>query len=218
MAGSGPGRRGGRLRVRARAAALAELERLAEAAAGEELDGPREPGSGRFALDVGDAARLRWDPFTTPPEPVAALADRLRALLVEARAHPLAAVRLELEAAGGEPLRLTYRFTARGSEPLVLTVASLRARVVEVDSEPSEPPPLAWVREAAPLDAEPAGPAELAPGESLTLEGATSAPRVACASTASRGSSSSSKRRSAPGRRPRRPRAPRTGQRPSGTS
>ena len=81
------------------AGALGELERLAEAAAGEELDGPREPGSGRFALDVGDDARLRWDPFTTPPEPVAALADRLRALLVEARAHPLAAVRLEVEAA-----------------------------------------------------------------------------------------------------------------------
>ena len=53
------------------AGALAELERLAEAAAGEELDGPREPGSGRFALDVGDGARLRWDPFDTPPEPVA---------------------------------------------------------------------------------------------------------------------------------------------------
>ena len=113
------------------AGALAELERLAEAAAGEELDGPREPGSGRFALDVGDGARLRWDPFTTPPEPVAALADRLRALLVEAREHPLAAVRLELEASGADPLRLTYRFTARGSEPISLTVASLRARVVE---------------------------------------------------------------------------------------
>ena len=54
------------------AGALGELERLAEAAAGEELDGPREPGSGRFALDVGDGARLRWDPFTTPPDPVAA--------------------------------------------------------------------------------------------------------------------------------------------------
>jgi hypothetical protein len=158
------------------AGALAGLDQLAEAAAGEELDGPREPGSGRFALDVGDTARLRWDPLTTPAEPVAALADRLRALLVEAREHPLAAVRLELEAAAGDPLRLIYRFTARGSEPLVLTVASLRARVVEVPSEPSEPPPLAWVRESAPLDTGPAGPAELAPGESLTLEGATSAP------------------------------------------
>jgi hypothetical protein len=157
------------------AGALADLERLAGAAAGERLDSPREPGSGRFALDVGDDARLRWDPFTTPPEPVAALADRLRTLLVEARAHPLAAVRLEVEAAG-DPLRLTFRFTALGSEPISLTVASLRARVVEVASEPSEPPPLAWVREAAPLDAGPAGPAELAPGEALTLEGATSAP------------------------------------------
>ena len=33
------------------------------------------------------------------------------------------------------------------------------------------------MREAAPLDTEPAGPAELAPGETLTLEGATSAPQ-----------------------------------------
>jgi hypothetical protein len=158
------------------ARALAELERLAQAAAGEELDGPREPGSGRFALDVGDAARLRWDPFTTPSEPVAALADRLRALLAEARAHPLAAVRLEVEAAGGDPLRLTYRFTALGSEPLSLTVASLRARVVEVPSEPSEPPPLAWVREATPVETSGGGRTSLAPGETLTLEGATSAP------------------------------------------
>jgi hypothetical protein len=158
------------------AGALAELERLAEAAAGEALDGPREPGSGRFALDVGDDTRLRWDPFTTPPEPVAALAGRLRALLAEARAHPVAAVRLGVEAAAGDPLRLSYRFTALGSEPISLTVASLRARVVDVASKPSDPPPLAWVREAAPLDAGPAGPTELAPGETLTLEGATSAP------------------------------------------
>ena len=157
------------------AGALGVLERLAEAAAGEELDGPREPGSGRFALDVGDAARLRWDPFTTPSAPVAALADRLRALLAEARVHPLAAVRLEVEAAAGEPLRLAFRFTAIGSEPVSLTVASLRARVVEVASEPSEPPPLAWVRESVALDTDAAGPAELAPGEALTLEGATSA-------------------------------------------
>ena len=158
------------------AGALGELERLAQAAAREALDSPREPGSGRFALDVGDGARLRWDPFTTPPEPVTALADRLRALLVEARAHPLAAVRLELEAAGRDPLGLTYRFIARGDEPLALTVASLRVRVVEVDAEPSEPPPLAWVRESVALDTQPAGPVELAPGETLTLEGATSAP------------------------------------------
>jgi len=157
------------------AGALAELERLADAAAGEELDSPREPGSGRFALDVGDAARLRWDPFTTPSAPVAALADRLLALLAEARAHPLAAVRLEVEAAG-DPLRLSFRFTALGDEPISLTVTGLRARVVEVASEPSEPPPLAWVRESVALDTDAAGPAELAPGEALTLEGATSAP------------------------------------------
>ena len=47
-------------------AALAELERLAEAAATEELDGPLESGSGRFALGVGDDVRLSWSPFVTP--------------------------------------------------------------------------------------------------------------------------------------------------------
>jgi hypothetical protein len=158
-------------------AALAELESLAEAAATEELDGPLESGSGRFALRVGDDVRLQWSPFATPPVPVAALADRLRALLVEARAHPVAAVRLEVEAAAGDALRLAYRFTALGREPLTLAVKSLSARVVEVPSEPSEPPPLAWASEAAPLDTEPAAPAKLAPGETLTLEGATSAPQ-----------------------------------------
>ena len=156
---------------------------------------------------------------------MAALADRLRALLVEAREHPLAAVRLELEASGADPLRLTYRFIARGSEPIFLTVASLRARVVEAPSEPSEPPPLAWVREAAPLDTGPAGPAELAPGETLTLEGATSAPagrlrvdgfaRVALDSP--RWARPSSRRRWARAQPPRRPRR-RGLARPSGTS
>jgi len=158
-------------------AALAELERLVDAAAGEEFDGPLESDSGRFALRVGDDVRLSWSPFATPPAPVAALADRLRALLVEAREHPLAAVRLELKAApGGDPLGLAYRFTARGSEPLSLTVASLRVRVVEVDSEPSEPPPLAWASEATPVKTSGGGRTSLAPGETLTLEGATSAP------------------------------------------
>jgi len=159
-------------------AALAELESLAEAAATETLDGPLESGSGRFALHVGDDVRLQWSPFATPPVPVATLADRLRALLVGARAHPVAAVRLGVEAtATGDALRLTYRFTALGREPLTLAVKSLSVRVVEVPSEPSEPPPLPWAREAAPLDTEPAGPVELAPGETLTLEGATSAPQ-----------------------------------------
>jgi hypothetical protein len=158
-------------------AALAELELLAEAAAKEELDGPLESGSGRFALGVGDDVRLQWNPFATPPVPVAALADRLRALLADARAHPVAAVRLGVEAAAGDPLRLTYRFTALGREPLTLAVASLSARVVEVPSEPSEPPPLAWVREATPVETSGGGRTSLAPGEMLTLEGATSAPR-----------------------------------------
>jgi hypothetical protein len=152
--------------------ALAELERLAATTGMAVPDEPRQPGSGSFSVQVGGET-LRWDPFSTPPEPLAALAARLRALLAEARAHPLAAVRLDLAATGGE---LAFTFTALGGEPIALTVASLRARIVEVESEPSEPPPLAWVREAAALDAPPAGPARLAPGETLTLEAATSAP------------------------------------------
>lgn len=153
------------------AEALAELARLAAAPGMAVPDEPPQPGSGRFSVKLGEEA-LRWDPFGTPSAPLAALADRLRALLAEARAHPVAAVRLDLTATGGE---LAFTFTALGSEPISLTVASLRARVVEVESEPSEPPPLSWVREAAPLDAEPAT-AELTPGETLTLEAATATP------------------------------------------
>lgn len=171
--GLGPISEAGAYAWELRGAALAELEGLAEAAATEELDGPLESGSGRFALGVGDDVRLRWSPFATPPAPVAALADRLRALLVEARAHPLAAVRMEVEAtAGGEALELAYTFTALGREALDLTVPSVQARIVPVPAPPGDPPPLAWAREAAPVGAKGGGRVELAPGESLTV-GAT---------------------------------------------
>jgi hypothetical protein len=159
------------------AAALGGLEQLAaDPGLPQALDGPLEPGSGRYVLRLGGHEPLRWSPFTTPPEPLAKLAARLVALLGEARAHPVAAVRLELDARAGDPLALKYRFTARGREPLTLTVSSLRARVVEAPSAPAEPPPLAWVREASPIEAEGGGPVELAPGETLTLEAAASAP------------------------------------------
>jgi hypothetical protein len=108
---------------------------------------PLEPGSGRYAVEAGGRT-LRWDPFADPAAPLAALADRLRALLAEARGHPLAAVRLDVAHA------IEFRFTALGSEPVGLTVSDLRARVVASPSPPSDPPPLAWVREAAAVGAE----------------------------------------------------------------
>ena len=157
------------------AAALAELEQLA-AEPVSELDDPLQPGSGRFVLHLGDGdRRLRWDSFTTPPEPLATLAARLRALLGEARAHPVAAVRLELEAPSA--VELAYTFTALGREPLTLTVpeGALRARAVATTAPPADPPPLAWVREAIPVAAD-GGSAELAPGETWTLTAATIAP------------------------------------------
>ena len=77
-------------------------------------------GFGALCAAAGGGEPLRWGPLTTPPAPVAALAHRLRELLVEARAHPLAAVRIDLDVAGGE---LTYRATALGDEPLLVTSA-----------------------------------------------------------------------------------------------
>ena len=134
--------------------ALAELERLAAAPELPALDAPLQPGSGRYVLHLGEGdRRLRWDPFTTPPEPLATLAAHLRALLGEAHAHPVAAVRLGLEAPSAA--ELAYTFTALGREPVTLTVpeGALRARVVATTAPPADPPPLAWVREAAPVAA-----------------------------------------------------------------
>ena len=156
--------------------ALAELERLAVAPDLPALDEPLQPGSGRYVLRLGgEGPRLRWDPFTTPPEPLATLAARLVALLGEARAHAVAAVRLGLEAPSA--VELAYTFTALGREPVTLTVpeGALRARVVATTAPPAGPPPLAWVREAVPVAAE-GGSAELAPGETWTLTATTTAP------------------------------------------
>jgi len=156
--GLGPASEAGAYAFALDPAALRELERLAS-----ELPpapaAPLEPGSGRYVIEAG-GERVQWDPFADSPGP---LADRLRALLGEARAHPLAAVRLEVEGA------LTYRFTALGSEPVELTVARLSARVVAVPSPPADPPPLAWAREATPVDAAGDARVRLAPGESTAM-------------------------------------------------
>ena len=159
-------------------AALGELEQLAaDPALPRALDGPLESGSGRYVVRLGANEPLRWSPFTAPPAPLAALADRLRALLGEARSHPVAAVRLDIDAEAGEPLALAFRFSALGHEPLQLTVGPLWARVVETPSAPSGPPPLAWASEAAPVAAEAGGPVTLAPGETFALRATTSAPQ-----------------------------------------
>ena len=149
-------------------AALGELEQLAaDPALPRALDGPLESGSGRYVVRLGANEPLRWSPFTAPPAPLAALADRLRALLGEARSHPVAAVRLDIDAEAGEPLALAFRFSALGHEPLQLTVGPLWARVVETPSAPSEPPPLAWASEAAPVEAEAGGPVYARAGRDL---------------------------------------------------
>jgi hypothetical protein len=177
--GLGPVAEAGVYALELDAAALAELERLAadpQLARLPELDEPLQPGSGRYVLRLGEEdRRLRWDPFTTPPEPLATLAARLRALLGEAHSHPVAAVRLGLEAPSAA--ELVYTFTALGREPVTLTVpeGAVRARVVAAPEPPADPPPLAWVREAVPVTAE-GGSAELAPGETWTLTATTTAP------------------------------------------
>lgn len=162
--------------------ALADLERLATDPQPPQVpDASLQPGSGRFVLRLGDEEPLRWSPFEAPPEPLATLAARLETLLREARAQPVAAVRLGLDATAGESWELAYTFTALGNEPVTLTVprGSLRVRVVAAPEPPSGPPPLAWAREALPVEADGAGPVELAPGEALTLTAAIGAPPVA---------------------------------------
>ena len=176
--GFGPVAEAGVYELELDAAALAEVERLAGDPELARLPGfePPQPGSGRFVLHLGDGdRRLRWDPFTAPPEPLATLAARLRALLGEAHAHPVAAVRLSLAAASAA--ELAYTFTALGREPVTLTLpeGALRARVVAAPAPPADPPPLAWVREAVPVTAE-GGRAELAPGEAWTVTAGTTAP------------------------------------------
>ena len=146
------------------------LAALADALAGlPGVGGPAPPDAGRFVLALADGRTLRWDPFAEVPAEVAAAAASMRGVLEEARRHPRAAVRLTLEERAGG---LAFVFASTGTEPVTMRLTApprLRA-VAAPGGSASDPPPLAWVREAMPLGADPPGPAELAPGERLTLE------------------------------------------------
>jgi hypothetical protein len=125
--------------------------------------------AGRLAL-AWPGGRVRWGPYDDVPEPLDALAARFAELRIEARRHPLAAVRLSLEPP------LDFRFEARGSEAVGLTVRAVSARVVPA-GEGTDPPPLLWAREAARLSVAVPGPTSIAPGETLVVSAGTSVPQ-----------------------------------------
>ena len=133
-----------------------------------EIGSAQPPAESRPSADAGGFSlatrgrRLRWGPFDELPSSLAAVARRFAALRAEAREHPRAAVRLTLEPPLG------FRFEARGSEPVGLTVRAISARVVPA-GEGTGPPPLLWAREAAPLRVPAPEARTLEPGETLLL-------------------------------------------------
>jgi hypothetical protein len=132
--------------------------------------------AGHFTLALGER-RIRWSPFAPPGGALGELAARLGELRTQAREHPLAAVKLSLEA--GE--QLTFQFAALGEQPLELALpeAGLSVRVAPAPSpegnghvaRPSDPPPLAWFDEAEAVPAPAAAPTQLNPGEALAASG-----------------------------------------------
>ena len=176
--GLGPVAEAGVYELELDAAAVAELERLAgdpELARLPEF-GPLQPGSGRFVLHLGDGdRRLRWDPFISPPEPLARLAARLRALLGEAHAHPVAAVRLGLEAAGAARARLHLHSAGPGAgdaDGAGGRAAGARRRGARAARRSASARVGA---RGGPVTAE-GGSAELTPGEAWTLTAEAAAP------------------------------------------
>jgi hypothetical protein len=138
------------------------------AALAAELDAAEAPAGSHPSADAGAftletrAGRWRWGPFDELPPSLAAVAARFAALRAQAREHPLAAVRLALEPPLG------FRFEARGTEPVGLTVRALSARIVAA-GEGTDPPPLLWLREAAPLPVPAPEGRTLEPGETLLV-------------------------------------------------
>jgi hypothetical protein len=153
---------------------VAGLARLAE----QVEDGGSEISSdaGHFTLALGER-RIRWSPFAPPDGALGELAERLGELRAQAREHPLAAVRLSLEA--GE--ELTFKFAALGEQALELALpeGGLSVRVAPADppegnghvARPSSPPLLAWFDEAERLPTPATGPTRLSPGEALAASG-----------------------------------------------
>jgi hypothetical protein len=139
------------------------------AALAAELESAQAPAATRPSGDAGGFSaaiagrRLRWGPFDELPASLAVVTQRFAALRAQARDHPRAAVRLSLEPPLG------FRFEARGSEPVGLAVRAVSARVVPA-GEGTGPPPLLWVREAAPLGVPAPEARTLEPGESLLVD------------------------------------------------
>jgi hypothetical protein len=139
------------------------------AALAAELEAAEAPCESRPSSDAGGFSlavagrRLRWGPFDELPASLAAVARRFAGLRAQARDHPRAAVRLSLEPPLG------FRFEACGSEPVGLAVRGVSARVVPA-GEGTDPPPLLWAREAAPLRVTAPEARTLDPGESVLVE------------------------------------------------
>jgi hypothetical protein len=150
-----------------------------------EPPGPIVADSGRCWLRFGDGRELAWPTTAPPPEPLVLLVERLRDLLAHTRLHPLGALAVALEppvpAPAGAPLALGIRLINPGREPIWLAQLDdpgrIRVRATAVDGDPGGHPDLERLMAAEPLAVEPGDvPAQLAPGEHVTIAGRMSIP------------------------------------------
>jgi hypothetical protein len=156
---------------------VAELAALLAAVGPEERHGAPSADAGGFLLEH-DGRQVRWGPYDEVPEALAEVARRFAALRAEARAHPVAAVRLSLEPGGEE--ELGFVLECRGAEPVTVTVApNAVSALVLPESAGTGPAGILALADAQPVAAGTAGPAELAPGATLRLSGVPTRPAEA---------------------------------------
>jgi hypothetical protein len=156
------------------AADVEGLAGLLAAVGPEERFGAPSADAGGFLLER-DGREVRWGPYDEIPEALAAVAQRFAELRAEARENPVAAVRLTLEPCGGE--ELGFVLECRGAEPVTVTVApNAVSALVLPESAGTGPAGILALADAQPVAAGAAGPAELAPGDSLRLSGAPARP------------------------------------------
>jgi hypothetical protein len=113
------------------AADAAALDALLDPAAVSGSDAAMPPGTVRHVLTVGEAT-AQWSAFDGPPPGLAATAARLRELLRETLAHPLAVVHLSARAepaTAGEHVGVEVELANPGSDSVALTVAAVRLRL-----------------------------------------------------------------------------------------
>ena len=160
------------------AAALARAVSDPALAGAPGLTGSLSADAGRCELLLGDGREVVWSTTARPPEPLAGLVERLRAVLAATRRHPVGALALRLEppaeAAAGEPLTLGLVLRNPGREPVALEPpaepGSFRLRAAPVEGEVDGPPDLEALVAAGALALAPgAVPAALAPGEQHTI-------------------------------------------------